>query len=194
MAFFDQLYGRLFQKQSNDAPVVFEPLTRSDKFLKNYEEWKSSGKGDKLKATILRSYQLKTAGLSNNPEVHILNGTSANGIALTFDSSLNRLDLPFLMEYLKDFILLENYRLVNADRHIKVKSDQVETVEKYYLKPIILSSKPYNQLYGNLLIEFVNINNRPSYIKWLASCYHDSNYQPAIPFTELFEKLTNTNL
>jgi hypothetical protein len=125
----------------------------------------------------------------SSPDVHILKGTSANGLAVSYDDTLNKDDLTFLMEALKDEVLSLGYKRSNADQTIREKGNGTEKICKYYLKPIIKGSAPFDQKYGNILIEEVLINDKPSYLKLVVSSYHDSSYRKALPFSELFKIL-----
>jgi hypothetical protein len=96
---------------------------------------------------------------------------------------------------LKDKTLNLGYKLVNADRSLFDKDKYVETKERYYLKPIIdaqNSDELFNQRFGNIMIEQVLIDNKPSYLKFMASIYSDRLYTKALDFEELmavvFEK------
>ncbi|MFZ9045050.1 MAG: hypothetical protein ACO2ZZ_04230 [Cyclobacteriaceae bacterium] len=189
MALFDQLYERLFKSKSPNAPVIYEPLQRSEEFLKTFIHWKNAGRLEEVREMVTRGYELKSKDLTSNPDVHILKGSSANGLAVSFDDTLNSDDLSFLMEAIKDQVLTQGYKQSNADQMIKEKGNAEEKICKYYLKPIISGDAPYDQKYGNVLIEEVFIDLKPSYLKLIVSTYHDSNYKSALPFSQLFKKL-----
>ncbi|MFT6053161.1 MAG: hypothetical protein ACJAS3_000119 [Roseivirga sp.] len=57
------------------------------------------------------------------------------------------------------------------------------------LQGLELQEKKTNQLYGNILIEYVMIVRKPSYIKLMANIYQDRMYSEALAFDELIEKL-----
>jgi hypothetical protein len=46
-----------------------------------------------------------------------------------------------------------------------------------------------SQLYGNVAIEKITLNNQPNYLKVLATFYSDRLYQDPMPFEELVNQL-----
>jgi hypothetical protein len=89
-------------------------------------------------------------------------------------------------------VLALGYQQVSLDRKLEEINEQVKQTEKFYFKPPLQmpqEGEPITQLYGNISLEKVSINNTPSYIKLLAAIYSDRNYQDAKPFDELMDKL-----
>ncbi len=79
-----------------------------------------------------------------------------------------------------------------ADRSLFDKDKYVETKERYYLKPIINAENTnelFNQRFGNIMVEQVLIDNKPSYLKFMASIYSDRLYTEALGFEELMEAI-----
>ena len=69
-------------------------------------------------------------------------------------------------------------------------NDQVKVTEKFYFKPPLqlpAEGELISQLYGNVALEKVTVNNEPSYIKLLATVYSDRLYQDAKPFDQLMD-------
>ncbi|WP_235114687.1 hypothetical protein [Cyclobacterium qasimii] len=78
------------------------------------------------------------------------------------------------------------------DRKIDEINDQVRTTEKLYFKPLIsvddLSDK-INQLFGNVSIEKISLDNKPNYLKVLVTLYSDRQYHEAKSFDQFMDKL-----
>jgi len=123
---------------------------------------------------------------------HILSTPYANGFALTYHPSIGIQAFNCFFDYLKDQVKNIAYQLNNSSRKIYDKPSYVETKEKYYLKPplkAIEDNELFDQLYGNISIEYILIDEKPSYIKLVASIYSDRLYTKALPFEDLAKKL-----
>jgi hypothetical protein len=106
-------------------------------------------------------------------------------------------DLMFLSDYFKDTLLTLDYMLRSAQREITDKATYISTVERYYLKPeskqAMSEGKQINQLYGNLLLENVWVDEKPSYLKVLSTVYADRSFTPALKFADLVQILFQIN-
>jgi hypothetical protein len=85
--------------------------------------------------------------------------------------------------------LREGYILNIAERQFFNEKDHVKKVEKYYLKtPIsrnIIENQKIEQKFGNILLELIFINDKPLYLKLLATTYSDRMYNLPYPFENL---------
>ena len=194
MSFFDKISHKLFPKdQPAQHADVHEVLKRPERDQLAYQTWRNRPECEALVQEVAQAYYYKKANLSSELEVHLLNTAYANGFAVSYSPHLEVKEFQHLSEYFKDQVMAIGYRLVNADRRIKDKLTYVETVEKYYLKPPVhkgdIIQGSISQLYGNVAVEHVLINDRPSYIKVQASIYSDRLYQDALHFDEFAEKL-----
>ena len=84
------------------------------------------------------------------------------------------------------------YRKVSLERKTDVVNDQVRTTEKLYLKPPVSAEDLMNkidQLYGNISIEKIYLDNKPNYLKVLVTLYSDRQYHDAKPFDQFMDKL-----
>jgi hypothetical protein len=67
----------------------------------------------------------------------------------------------------------------------------------YFLKPEIkaedFDNPPIKQLYGNIMLERVLLNNQPQYLKIQANIYNDRYYQNALPFNDLLSFILKPN-
>ena len=194
MSFFDKISHKLFPK---DKPVqhadVHEVLKRPERDQSAYHVWRSQPECEALVREVAQAYYYKKTNIGSELNVHLLNTVYANGFAVSYAPHLEAKEFHHLFEYFKDQVIAMNYRVVNADRRIKDKVTYVETTERYYLKPPLHKGEivqgSINQLYGNVAVEYVLIDDRPSYIKVQASIYSDRLYQDAMHFDDFAEKL-----
>lgn len=193
MAFFDEVFSRLFgRKTPGPAPLVHEPLTRSEGHEEGMASWLAAGGHQDMIEQVSDAYHKKKLGIVSQPEVHLLNSPYSNGFAISYQDEMGRQPFLYLFDYLKDSTLELDYKLSQADRKIMDKGEHEETVEKWYLKPIGKSGKDFaDQLYGNVLIEHVAINRKPSYLKLMVNVYQGRPYSQALSFDEFLEKLFN---
>ena len=197
MSFFDKIIHQLFpkseQKSSNsNKPMVSEPLKRKDVERKQYFEWQNSGHYKLLWEQFHHAYQTRLRNEMGTWEIHLLQMPAANGIALSFPANMKAQEFQHIFDLLKDKVLSLNYKLVNADRQLYDKKTYVETKEKYYLKPTIDfqdTNQLYDQCYGNILIEYIQIDQQPSYLKLVASIYSDRLYTQALSFDALMDHI-----
>lgn len=192
MAFLDDLIKKLFPERQKSRPVeVQEELRRSESYLQAYSEWKSSGEAEELLRKVKTSYQMKSGGIEGLYPVHLFNSAAANGFALSYHPTISRQEFRFLLDYLRDRVLDLGYRLANTDHQIRDKETYIQTTEKHYLKPPIsrAQAKKAEQHYGNILLEYVLIDNQPSYLKLMVTIYTDHLYTEAQPYDELIEQL-----
>ncbi|MFY0591443.1 hypothetical protein [Roseivirga sp.] len=191
MGFFDNVVGKLFGKQSPKSAFIHEVLTRSDREVEAYAAWEKSPDFETIIADVERGYYLKKKGILSAMEVHLLESQYSNGFAITFNEEFTPENFQFVFDYLKERGLTLGYKLAQADRRILDKDTYEETIEKWYLKPNTEEGGMgiANQKYGNILIEKVEIDRKPNYLKLMANIYQDRQYTEAKPFSELIELL-----
>ena len=194
MTFFDKISRKLFPPdKSGPRADVHEILKRPERDRVAYEAWRNQPECEVLVREVAQAYYYKKTNISSELEVHLLNTAYANGFAVSYVPRVPTKEFQHLFEYFKDQVAGMGYRVVNADRRIKDKVAYVETIEKYYLKPPLhrgeIRAGSIDQLYGNVAVEQVLINDRPSYIKVQASIYSDRLYQDAQHFDDFAEKL-----
>jgi hypothetical protein len=190
-SFFDKLWGQIFAKPiPPSVPIISEPLTRKEAERGDYFRWVQTPLCANMKKSVLQAYRLKQQQEGHEIQVHLLSMPYANGFALSFDQPFTPSDFMHFFDWLKDRMLLQPYRLANADRQLFDRGAYVETKEKYYFKPKNEASlPPFNQHYGNVLIECVYIDRLPSYLKLVANIYSDRNYTEAKPFDGLLHQI-----
>jgi hypothetical protein len=196
MSYFDKLVGKLFSgKKPPGTADVHEVMKRSEAEQREYEAWKEGEEREQLIREIAQAYYYKKTNIISDIEVHLLNTPYANGFAISYHQDISPRSFRHLSDYFRDQVLEMGYRLVNSDRRIIDRGDYVETIEKFYLKPPLSAADlskeviQVNQLFGNIAIEHVLIDNRPSYLKVLASIYSDRQYQEAQSYDDFITAL-----
>ncbi|WP_157558581.1 hypothetical protein [Microscilla marina] len=198
-SFFEQIIKKLLPTQPNThQPLVTEVLKRSQAQLEKYNEWQSDQQHLALIESIAKAYYLRQQNMKPDLSIHIFESPYANGFAITYDEQhMGKNDLMFLSDYFKDMLLPLEYTLKSAQREITDKATYISTVERYYLKPeskqAMSEGKLINQLYGNLLLENVWVDEKPSYLKVLSTIYADRSFTPALKFDDLVQILFQLN-
>jgi len=194
-SFIDDVLGRLFPKKAKTL-FVKENFKQSDVEREAGTDWVLSEEGKSIMALIEKNYHFKTSGMNNYPEVHILNSPYANGFAVSYDSPLNEKTFSHLFFAFGRRVLDLGYNQVSLDRKIEEVNDFVKTTEKQYFKPPLSNvdfSQKIDQLYGNISVEKVSVNDKPSFLKVLVTVYSDHLYQEAKPFDQFIDRLFETN-
>lgn len=194
MSFFNQIYQKLFAGLDKQTlPPIKDVLQRSEQERIEYQEWLEAENTSVLLKSIHQAYHYKKTGIVSPIQVHLFNSPTANGFALTYQAIWGKKTFQFLMERSKEMVLKENYFIQTAERQIIDKANYVETIEKYYLKPNIFESakagQVCNQIYGNVLLEEVYIDDEPSYFKFLITSYQDRQFTLALDYNELIDKV-----
>lgn len=191
MAFFDNLIEKLFPgRHQNKLVEVTEQLVRGRAFQEKYQKWKSSEEATQLIKRVEKSFHLKKNQMQGDFELHLFQSPAANGFALTNHQDISPLEFQYLLDYWRDRTLDLNYRLANTDRQLREKENHVQTTEKHYLKPPISRDKAKTvQGYGNILLEYMSINQQPAYLKLMVTIYSDRLFTKAEPFEELIDHL-----
>ncbi len=196
MTYFDKLFGKLFpDKDSDKARAIHEVLKRSPQVQKEFDDWKDSGEREELIKELAMAYYYKKTNIRSEIDIHLFNTAYANGFALSYHERIGSKNFQHLADYFRDKVIKMGYRLVNADRRILDRGNYVESIEKYYLKPPLSAedlaqhSVQNNQMFGNISIEHVLIDNQPSYLKVLASIYSDRQFLEAESYDDFVTAL-----
>ena len=191
--FFDDLLKKIFPpKTNNQALSVKENFSVKEKDLRDLEIWDHSEDSKALYDLVYRNYHYKRAQINENPEVHVFSSVYANGFALSYSPPLDLNSFSLLFLGLSRRIIALGYEQVSLDRKLEEVNDQVKETEKFYFKPPLQlpqEGELISQLYGNISLEKIRINQQPSYFKLLASVYSDRLYYDAKPFDELMDRL-----
>ncbi len=187
--FFEQVIGKIFGKQSSSEAFIHEILDRSEKELEEFAQWQLSNEKVRVLKEVKEAYLLKQKQLPSAIDVHVLETQYSNGFAISYHPKFANGGFRNMFDYFKEVVLANGYKLSQADRRILDKVDYEQTVEKWYLKPQTLDAgaQMTNQRFGNVLIEKVDIDRKPSYIKLMANIYQDRMFTKAEPFNQLFQ-------
>lgn len=191
MSFFDQIYARLFTKEEESfSPIVVDGiLKRSNTFKNDYEKWKLSDQFEVLLSDVRQSYQSAIDGIGRIPQVLLHQSKNSNGFAISFDEEYDEVSYQFLFDYLADQVRKLDYRLVMSKQTLMEKGKDVQRKEMHYMKPKRGFIEPIDQKYGNIQIEYIENNNRPERIKFIANSYPDRKYTEAMSFETLADKI-----
>lgn len=193
MSFFDQVYQKLFpEREAKNEVILYEPIKRGDQYLDDFIHWKNSYKRTDTVRRVAESYRLKSGGLVGEPDVHLLNSSLSNGFAVSFHDQIGERDFQYLFDWMAEKVEGLGYKRANSDIQVTDKNTYVEACEKHYLKPIQSKAgdeKRFDQAFGNILIEHIIIDGKPTYIKLIANTYNDRMYKKAVDFDILAEYL-----
>jgi hypothetical protein len=181
-----------------EVPVHNEELERSEAFEQERKDWLVKREHVRLLRSILQAYRSKQSGVEPVETDLFLHGSPyGNGFFFTYRDHFGVRNFSFLFDLFRDRALDLGYRKYHSDRRILDKEAHYETIERHFLKPPInkeMDVKKGTQLYGNLLLEQILINDRPSYIKVMANVYSDGMYHPPLPFEELVDRLLGSEM
>jgi hypothetical protein len=193
---FRKLFGKTAEDSGPDVPVVAEKLVRSAAYAANYEAWKVSPRAAEVLERLEISYdRVRNMGVKA-PYFHVYSSNQANGFFFDSNLGIEQPEFSFLIDHFKDATLNLGYSVYTSDRKYHEKSGSVQQIDRHYLKPALQREiePPLSQGYGNILIEYVQYNDVPAYLKLMASFYSDRNYQEVKPFseyvTEIFKQST----
>lgn len=190
-SFIEDIISKLFPKKSL-------PFSHKENFRQSTSDaaevgnWLQSEEAKDLLGLISKNYYFKKSGIQAHPEINILNSPYANGFAISFENPLTSKTFSQLFFAFGLRMLDLGYHRVSLDRKMEEVNEQVKTTEKQYFKPPFSSadfSRKIDQLYGNVSIEKVSIDDKPSFLKVLVTVYSDNLYQKARPFDEFIEAL-----
>jgi hypothetical protein len=193
-SFIEDIIGKLFPKKTSPMNVK-ENFSQSEEEKEKVESWMESEEGMAAMKLINKNYHFKKSGMNGSPEVHILNSPYANGFAVSFEKPLDEKTFSNLFFAFGRRMLDLGYHRVSLDRKMEEIQENVRTTEKQYFKPPLSStdfSQKIDQIFGNVSIEKVNINDKPSFLKVLVTVYSDHLYQDAKPFDQFIDELFQT--
>lgn len=188
--FLDDLFKKVFKSAEKVPMRVKENFTVKEIDQADLDSWIGSDEAKQLFALVYKNYHFKRTGINDRPEVHIFDSPYANGFALSFEKPLDPKSFSRLFLAFSQRLLALGYEQVSLDRKLEEINDQVKVTEKFYFKPplqVPAEGELISQLYGNVALEKVNVDNKPSYIKLLATVYSDRLYQDAKPFDQLMD-------
>ncbi|WP_143959924.1 hypothetical protein [Litoribacter populi] len=190
MNFWDEVVEKLFGNTKGNVAFK-ENFIQKEGDVAQVSEW-LKGEGAEVMALVYKNYHFQKASISAKPFVKLYNTPYANGFAVFFQNPLELHSFSNLFFAFGQRIVDLGYQKISQDRKIQEIGTEVKTIEKQYFKPPIrykVSGQKIDQLFGNVSVEKVLFNDKPSYITVLVTIYSDHLYQDAKPFDEFIEQL-----
>lgn len=193
MHYFDKIWSQLFPKNHpSKLPILEEPLSRSPTDKQAYWHWLNEGAYRTLLSEVRKGYELKKKQvIGGKLEVHILKSNQSNGIAVTYPQQLSARVFQHFFDLLRDRAQNLGYQHYTSGRRVFDRTNYIETIDKHYLKPPRrgLKEPPFDQHYGNILIELIWIDRQPSFLRLMAHVYSDHLFSAPRTFDELLDHL-----
>jgi hypothetical protein len=198
MDFFDKIIGQVFanKRKHPHLPLIEEPLERNEAYRQRYFRWLNHGEQQGLALEVWLAWQQKKQQETSALAVHLLQQNGANGLAVTYHPGIGPDAFQHFFDWLRDRVLQLGYRHYTSDRRIFDRDTYTETIEKHYLKPPNWPSAAgqapaqlLDQQYGNVLIEYILIDQQPSFIRFMANYYDDHLYTKALAFDDLVREV-----
>ena len=193
MTFFEDIMGKLFPDRQKKLAFK-ENFTQSPDEISETLDWMESEEGKEALAKVYNNIHLKKAGINDKPTLHILASPYANGFAITYEEPITGKIFHQLFFSFGQRMLALGYQRISLDRKMEELQDSVKITEKLYFKPPLSAAtigQKIDQLFGNVTIEKVSLDDRPSFLKVLVTVYADHLYLPAMPFDDFVERLFN---
>lgn len=190
--FLDDLFAKVFKPSEKTPMKVKENFVIKEPEQSDLAAWIGSEEYRQLFDLIYKNYHYKRSGINDQPTVHLFSSPYANGFAVTYEDPFDTQSFSRVFLAFSQRLLALGYEQVSLDRKFEEINDQVKVTEKFYFKPPLQlpgEGELISQLYGNVSLEKVTVDNKPSYIKLLATVYSDRLYQDAKPFDLLMDGL-----
>jgi hypothetical protein len=194
--FLDDLFKKVFKPSEKTPMKVKENFSIKEIDQTDIDTWIESEESKQLFALVYKNYHFKRTGINDRPQVHIFDSPYANGFAVSYEKPLDAKSFSRLFLAFSQRLLALGYEQVSLDRKFEEINDQVKVAEKFYFKPPLqlpAEGELISQLYGNVALEKVTVDNEPSYIKLLATVYSDRLYQDAKSFDQLMDGIFEKN-
>jgi hypothetical protein len=196
MSLIDRLLKELFPAKEKDSAaekevLVKEMIERSHVFERDYQVWKEEGMHKGLIAHLGEKVLEKAADPNAEVNYFAYRDSQSNGFYFHGEQPWSVEDYQFFIQHLIELLKAEEYHVNNSLREVTEENNQLKTVERFYLKPKLKFRReaPYQQLYGNVVIEHRIIEEQTNWVKLMANVYHDRNFQEAKDFEELMKKI-----
>jgi hypothetical protein len=192
-SFWDNI-KKIFQaggESSPSNPAIHEVIERSEEEKADFALWKETIVCKRLVNWLGDQYALHSVLPGDVDEaIGFLNTPSSKGFVIHFSQmQYSRRDATHLLDLLCERVRVLRYTPQVSDRRTFSRGDWVETVERHYLKPRTDFRKegPFEQRFGNVMIELVLRDEQPHNLKFSATSYTDSKYRDAEDFQELMQ-------
>ncbi|WP_345160070.1 hypothetical protein [Pontibacter saemangeumensis] len=167
-------------------------LKRSGRYEADYQAWLHDRVYLHWTGPFFKSYHYTKANLTGPLRVQLVQDAHVRGAVFFYDPSIGDSNFSFFFDLLKDRVQALGYTLHSCDK-LKVRHERyTEEVEKHVLTPPasdLPGTSLCNQLYGNVLLDYIKVNSRPGYIRFIANAYNDAYFSKPLPFDELLDKV-----
>ena len=194
MASFWDKIKQLFavgEESSASNPAVHHLIERSEAEQTDLLRWKETIVCKRLLNWLGDQYLLFKALPDDIDEaIDFLDTPSSKGFVIHLHKTgYNRRDATHLLDLFKEKVLALDYRTQVSDSRTYSRQAWVETVERHYLKPRVdrKGEEPFNQLFGNIMVELVLRNDKPYHLKFSATSYQDRLFREAGDFQDLVQ-------
>ena len=162
--------------------------------MDEFSNWKKNQNTSVLLNSLKEDIKNKQLNLQTNYEIGLLDLPSAKGIILHHKNENEYFNLAFLADLIQEKIKEFGYANYQSKIETEELGNEIKVIESHYLKVSIknlINSEAggQNQLYGNILLENIMVNNQPKYLKILATYYHGRNYSTPLAFSEYLNKV-----
>lgn len=194
MKTIDDILNRLFPGRKSQKreiiPLHSSTLVRSEDFIQNYHHWKLSDRLEDVINLLQGHYQQCLRHGEDTFCLGIHSQQGFDGIYIPNNSQIENEEYSYLLDYFFENARKLNYRHYHSFEEHKELGDKVISKEIHYLKPVISSfDPPFNQEYGNILLELESRDQVPKYIKLKVTSYAGFNYHKPKAFDELIQRL-----
>ena len=183
------------QNSSAQMPFLHELIDRSEEERQDLERWKSTLVCRRLLDWLGDQYAIFSVAPDEVDDgIDFLDTPSSKGFVIHFyKTRYSRRDVTHFLDLLKEKVLRLPYKPQISDSRTFTRGERVETIERHYLKPRpdLQREGPFDQQYGNVLIELHLRDEQPHYLKFSATVYNDRLFQDAAEFRGLFQALIN---
>lgn len=186
----NEFLRRLLGHENGEATCT--RLRRSGRYTASYTAWVEEQAYLNWTGPFFKSYHYTKAGLTGPLRVQLVHDAHVRGAVFFYDPNIGDGNFSFFFDLLKDRVQALGYALHSCDK-LKVRHERyTEQVEKHLLTPPasdLPGTSLCNQLYGNILLDYIRVNRHPGYIRFIANAYNDSYFSQPLPFDELLEKV-----
>jgi hypothetical protein len=191
-----QYFRSLFQSEQDSSatqPFLHEMIERTEEEKVDYHTWKEQLVCKRLLNWLADQYAIFSVAPDDIDEsLDFLNTASSKGFVIHFHKTqYTRREATHLLDLFKEKMQALGYRTQISDVRTYTKNNNVETIERHYVKPRpnFKREGPFDQQFGNVTIELDLRNERPHYLKFRATTYNDSQFKEAKEFRELMQQL-----
>lgn len=180
--FFKRLLGR------GKKMIRCSARKHSAKFDASYRSWLHHQTYLSWTGPFFTSYHYEMAGLPTPYQVELHCTDNLKGVVFFYDERIGPNNFSFLFELLKDRVLQQGYTLRSGNK-LECKEQHIEKLLLVPLPEDVPGTKLCNQRYGNVLLDYMRLKNKPGYIRLMANTYQDPHFSRPLLFEELLEKV-----